>query len=107
VFSVTYELSSYIPQDGILRSHRRENLKAYVAPYEIVNIQMFPTLAKVQADREIIRGLDLVTGNTETVQMSKLPSYGREASSDISIVYIADNATHMLWRHSQLLLLGL
>jgi hypothetical protein len=29
VSPVTYELSSYIPEDGILHSHRRENLKSY------------------------------------------------------------------------------
>jgi hypothetical protein len=28
---VKYELGSYIPQDDILRSHRRENLKSYIA----------------------------------------------------------------------------
>jgi hypothetical protein len=26
---VKYELGSYIPEDGILHSHRRENLKSY------------------------------------------------------------------------------
>jgi hypothetical protein len=28
---VKYELGSYIPEDGILHSHRRENLKSYIA----------------------------------------------------------------------------
>jgi hypothetical protein len=28
---VKYELGFYIPEDGILRSHRRENLKSYIA----------------------------------------------------------------------------
>jgi hypothetical protein len=28
---VKYELSFYIPEDGILHSHRRENLKSYIA----------------------------------------------------------------------------
>jgi hypothetical protein len=28
---VRYELGSYIPEDGILHSHRRENLKSYIA----------------------------------------------------------------------------
>jgi hypothetical protein len=28
---VKYELGFYIPQDGILRSHRRKNLKSYIA----------------------------------------------------------------------------
>jgi hypothetical protein len=27
--SVKYELGSYIPEDGILHSHRRENFKSY------------------------------------------------------------------------------
>jgi hypothetical protein len=31
VFSVRYELGFYIPEDGILHSHRRENLKSYIA----------------------------------------------------------------------------
>jgi hypothetical protein len=30
-FSVTYELGFYIPEDGILHSHRRENHKSYIA----------------------------------------------------------------------------
>jgi hypothetical protein len=28
VFPVRYELGSYIPEDGILHSHRRENIKS-------------------------------------------------------------------------------
>jgi hypothetical protein len=31
VSSVNYELGFYIPEDDILRSHRRENLKSYIA----------------------------------------------------------------------------
>jgi hypothetical protein len=30
VSPVKYELSFYIPEDGILNSHRRENLKSYI-----------------------------------------------------------------------------
>jgi hypothetical protein len=30
VFSVRYELGFYIPGDGILHSHRRQNLKSYI-----------------------------------------------------------------------------
>jgi hypothetical protein len=29
VFPVRYKLGVYIPEDGILHSHRRENLKSY------------------------------------------------------------------------------
>jgi hypothetical protein len=29
VFPVRYELGSYVPEDGILNSHRLENLKCY------------------------------------------------------------------------------
>jgi hypothetical protein len=28
---VRYKLGFYIPEDGILHSHRRENLKSYIA----------------------------------------------------------------------------
>jgi hypothetical protein len=31
VSAVKYELGFYIPEDGILQSHRRENLKSYIA----------------------------------------------------------------------------
>jgi hypothetical protein len=31
VSPVRYELGFYIPEDGILPSHRRENLKSYIA----------------------------------------------------------------------------
>jgi hypothetical protein len=31
VFPVTYELGFYIPEDAILHSDRRENLKSYIA----------------------------------------------------------------------------
>jgi hypothetical protein len=31
VSPVRYELGVYIPVDGILHSHRRENLKSYIA----------------------------------------------------------------------------
>jgi hypothetical protein len=30
VSAVKYELGFYIPEDGILHSHRRENLKSYI-----------------------------------------------------------------------------
>jgi hypothetical protein len=30
VLLVRYELGSFIPEDGILHSHRRENLKSYI-----------------------------------------------------------------------------
>jgi hypothetical protein len=31
VSPVKYELGFYIPEDGILHSHHRENLKSYIA----------------------------------------------------------------------------
>jgi hypothetical protein len=31
VFAVRYELVCYIPEDGILHSHCRENYKSYIA----------------------------------------------------------------------------
>jgi hypothetical protein len=31
VFPVKYELGFYFPEDDILHSHRRENLKSYIA----------------------------------------------------------------------------
>jgi hypothetical protein len=31
VSPVKYELGIYIPEDGILHSHRRENFKSYIA----------------------------------------------------------------------------
>jgi hypothetical protein len=31
VSPVKYELGSYTPEDGVLHSHRRENLKSYMA----------------------------------------------------------------------------
>jgi hypothetical protein len=30
MFPVGYELGFYIPEEGILHSHRRENLKSYI-----------------------------------------------------------------------------
>jgi hypothetical protein len=30
MFLVRYELGSYTPEDGILYSHRRENLRSYI-----------------------------------------------------------------------------
>jgi hypothetical protein len=30
MFHVRYELGSYMPEDGILHSHRSENLKSYI-----------------------------------------------------------------------------
>jgi hypothetical protein len=32
MFPVRYELDFYIPEDSILHSHRRENLKSYLLP---------------------------------------------------------------------------
>jgi hypothetical protein len=39
VSPVKYELGSYIPEDGILHSHRRENLKSYI---EYTLIRLLP-----------------------------------------------------------------
>jgi hypothetical protein len=33
VLLVRYELGIYVPEDGILHSHRRENLKSYILNY--------------------------------------------------------------------------
>jgi hypothetical protein len=33
VSPVKYELVSYIPEDGILHNHRRENLKSYISKH--------------------------------------------------------------------------
>jgi hypothetical protein len=35
VSPVRYELGFYIPEDGILHSHRRENLKSYIFSEDI------------------------------------------------------------------------
>jgi hypothetical protein len=35
MFHVRYELCFYIPEDGILHSHRRENLKFYTVAIRI------------------------------------------------------------------------
>jgi hypothetical protein len=32
-----YELGFYIPEDGILHSHRRENLKSYAVKFLLMN----------------------------------------------------------------------
>jgi hypothetical protein len=40
VLPVRYEVGFYIPEDGILRSHRRENLKSYtVLKFAMVTLQ--------------------------------------------------------------------
>jgi hypothetical protein len=39
VSPVKYELSFYIPEDGILHSHCRENLKSYM-PFPILNASL-------------------------------------------------------------------
>jgi hypothetical protein len=36
VSPVRYELGFYIPEDGILHSHRRENLKSYIGKATIL-----------------------------------------------------------------------
>jgi hypothetical protein len=37
VSPVKYELAIYIPQDDILHSHRRENLKSYLPKLNYIN----------------------------------------------------------------------
>jgi hypothetical protein len=43
---VKYELGIYIAEDGILRSHRRENLKSYVVLMSVASVSevTFPNL---------------------------------------------------------------
>jgi hypothetical protein len=38
VYPVRYELGFYIPEDGILHSRRRENLKSYIALTGLVSV---------------------------------------------------------------------
>jgi hypothetical protein len=40
MFPVKYELGFYIPEDDILRSHRRENLKSYICSYYVSNMTL-------------------------------------------------------------------
>jgi hypothetical protein len=42
VFPVRYELRFYIQEEGILYSHRRENLKSVVGLFVSVNSDKFP-----------------------------------------------------------------
>jgi hypothetical protein len=43
VSPVKYKLGSYIPEDGILHSHRRENLKSYAVSYAFVPLCLTTT----------------------------------------------------------------
>jgi hypothetical protein len=38
VSPLRYELGFYIPEDGILQSHRRENLKTYIVRNHFVHV---------------------------------------------------------------------
>jgi hypothetical protein len=53
VSPVRYELGSYIPEDGIHHSRRRENLKSYIVKYKFrgslgINIRTFDKFNKQQ-----------------------------------------------------------
>jgi hypothetical protein len=40
VSPVKYELGSYIQEDGILHSDRRENLKCYITPFHLQSVTL-------------------------------------------------------------------
>jgi hypothetical protein len=42
VCPVKYEMGSYNPEDGILHSHRRENLKSYIKYTTFSKLDLFP-----------------------------------------------------------------
>jgi hypothetical protein len=59
VSPVKYELGSYIPEDGILHSHRRDNLK----PYTVSLLEFRMTLEGRQKwDTEICKAATRVLG---------------------------------------------
>jgi hypothetical protein len=43
-----YELGFYIPEDGILHSHRREDLKSYIEMLEFLNGIRFNHMTKAE-----------------------------------------------------------
>jgi hypothetical protein len=50
---MNYELGFYIPEDGILHSHRCENLKSYM--YSIHHM-LTPTLGHEHLTLQLVRG---------------------------------------------------
>jgi hypothetical protein len=55
VSPVSYELGFYIPEDGTLHSHRRENFKYYIIMVEVSS-------AETTADY-VLEGRSLISGN--------------------------------------------
>jgi hypothetical protein len=55
VSPVKYELGFYIPEDGILHSHRRENLRSYTCTYVFVVHCMTSVNLVVNHEEEGIR----------------------------------------------------
>jgi hypothetical protein len=47
VSPLRYELGFYIPEDGILHSHRRENLRSYIL-FPLINILDTDSVPKEQ-----------------------------------------------------------
>jgi hypothetical protein len=47
MYPVRYEVGFYIPEDGILHSHRRKNLKSYFRIHWVTTMQRFERLCQL------------------------------------------------------------
>jgi hypothetical protein len=50
---VKYELGFYIPEDDILHSHRRENLKPYIIKIRFLSLTTLPVLWAPEDDKAV------------------------------------------------------
>jgi hypothetical protein len=58
VSPVTYELRFYIPEDGILHSHRRENLEVYTENTLFQKLDLLRCSSKERGTRDLLCPLD-------------------------------------------------
>jgi hypothetical protein len=63
---VKYEKGFYIPEEGILHSHCRENLKYYV-DLEVIYFEAFSTSLKFGTNMVLVKSLKLLSKETAAI----------------------------------------
>jgi hypothetical protein len=59
VFPVRYELGFHIPEDDILHSHRRENVRSYISKGRFSVLQMLKN--EIRARHKILNATEVLT----------------------------------------------
>jgi hypothetical protein len=71
VSPVKYELGFYIPEDDILHSHRRENLKSYMRNFLLRSVRLLLVTANVIPSSPVVTLMMEALSSSETSVLTR------------------------------------